>query len=124
MTHDGGWIRLWNDEQPNPVVIGNEVITFLENEQADSIGRQLRRWEGGGGAGRPTTSSPARALVCRAAPSARPRRSSGVRSSSSTGFAGTLVKMVEHVLDHVRRFVLHPKAGRDLPMTEAVRRSR
>ena len=101
------------------VVIGGEIITFLENEQPIpsvvsfeggivEVGRKAhdRLTSSGLGVQGSTVRSPKTLL--------------GREDQLVDGVRRDPVKMVEHVLDHVRRYVLQTKAGRELEMNRVV----
>ncbi|MCP5179008.1 MAG: Hsp70 family protein [Pseudomonadales bacterium] len=101
------------------VVIGDEVITFLENEQPIpsvvsfeggkvEVGRKAHDKLTGAGLG--VQGSTVRS----------PKTLLGREEQLIDGVRRDPVKMVEHVLDHVRRYVLQTKAGRDLKMARVV----
>lgn len=101
------------------VVIGDEVITFLENEQPIpsvvsfeggkvEVGRQARDRLSSAGLG--VQGSTVRS----------PKTLLGREEQLVDGVRRDPVKMVEHVLEHVRRYVLQTKAGRNLAMDRVV----
>lgn len=101
------------------VVIGEDVITFLENEQPIpsvvsfeggkvEIGRKARDKLASAGLG--VQGSTVRS----------PKTLLGREEQVIDGVQRDPVQMVEYVLDHVRRFVLQTKAGRALKMDRVV----
>lgn len=101
------------------VVIGTDVITFLENEQPIpsvvsfeggkvEVGRKAHDKLSGAGLG--VQGSTVRS----------PKTLLGREEQVIDGVRRDPVQMVEYVLDHVRRFVLQTKAGRDLKMDRVV----
>lgn len=101
------------------VVIGTDVITFLENEQPIpsvvsfeggriEVGRKAHDKLSGAGLGiqGSTVRSPKTLL--------------GREEQVIDGVRRDPVQIVEYVLEHVRRFVLQTKAGRDLKMDRVV----
>lgn len=101
------------------VVIGNEVITFLENEQPipSVVSFEGGKVEVGRKAHDKLTSA---GLGVQGSTVRSPKTLLGREEQLIDGVRRDPVKMVEHVLDHVRRFVLQTKAGRDLPMDRVV----
>lgn len=101
------------------VVIGNEVITFLENEQPipSVVSFEGGRVEVGRKAHDKLTSA---GLGVQGSTVRSPKTLLGREEQLIDGVRRDPVKMVEHVLDHVRRFVLQTKTGRDLPMDRVV----
>ena len=101
------------------VVIGNEVITFLENEQPipSVVSFEGGKVEVGRKAHNKLTSA---GLGVQGSTVRSPKTLLGREELLIDGVRRDPVKMVEYVLDHVRRFVLQTKAGRDLPMDRVV----
>jgi len=101
------------------VVIGNEVITFLENAQPipSVVSFEGGKVEVGRKAHDKLTSA---GLGVQGSTVRSPKTLLGREEQLIDGVRRDPVKMVEHVLDHVRRFVLQTKAGRDLPMDRVV----
>jgi len=101
------------------VVIGTEVISFLENDQPIpsvvsfeggkvEVGRKARDKLTGAGLG-------VQGSVVRS-----PKTLLGREEQIIDGVRRDPVQIVQHVLDHVRRFVLQTKVGRDLKMDQVV----
>lgn len=101
------------------VVIGNEVITFLENEQPipSVVSFEGGKVEVGRKAHDKLTSA---GLGVQGSTVRSPKTLLGREEQLIDGVRRDPVRMVEYVLDHVRRFVLQTKAGRDLPMDRVV----
>jgi molecular chaperone DnaK len=101
------------------VVIGDEVITFLENEQPipSVVSFEGGKVEVGRKAHDKLTSA---GLGVQGSTVRSPKTLLGREEQLIDGVRRDPVKMVEYVLDHVRRFVLQTKAGRDLPMDRVV----
>lgn len=101
------------------VVIGDEVITFLENEQPipSVVSFEGGKVEVGRKAHDKLTSA---GLGVQGSTVRSPKTLLGREEQLIDGVRRDPVKMVEHVLDHVRRFVLQTKAGRELPMDRVV----
>ncbi len=101
------------------VVVGDSVITFLDNEQPIpsvvsfeggkvEVGRKAHDKLTGAGLG-------VQGSIVRS-----PKTLLGRNELIIDGVRRDPVQMVEYVLDHVRRFVLQTKAGRDLKMDRVV----
>lgn len=101
------------------VVIGNEVITFFENEQPipSVVSFEGGKVEVGRKAHDKLTSA---GLGVQGSTVRSPKTLLGREEQLIDGVRRDPVKIVEYVLDHVRRFVLKSKAGRDLPMDRVV----
>lgn len=101
------------------VVIGTDVITFLENEQPIP---SVVSFEGGKVVvGRKAHDKLTSAgLGVQGSTVRSPKTLLGREEQVIDGVRRDPVKMVEHVLDHVRSFVLQTKAGRDLKMDRVV----
>ena len=101
------------------VVNGNEVITFLENGQPipSVVSFEGGKVEVGRKAHDKLTSA---GLGVQGSTVRSPKTLLGREEQLIDGVRRDPVKMVEHVLDHVRRFVLQTKTGRDLPMDRVV----
>lgn len=101
------------------VVIGDEVITFLENEQPipSVVSFEGGNVEVGRKAHERLTNS---GLGVQGSTVRSPKTLLGREEQLIDGVRRDPVKMVEYVLDHVRRYVLQTKAGRDLRMDRVV----
>jgi molecular chaperone DnaK len=101
------------------VVIGDEVITFLENEQPipSVVSFEGGKIEVGRKAHDRLTSS---GLGVQGSTVRSPKTLLGREELLIDGVRRDPVKLVEHVLDHVRRYVLQTKAGRELRMDRVV----
>lgn len=101
------------------VVIGTDVITFLENEQPipSVVSFEGGRVEVGRKAHDKLTSA---GLGVQGSVVRSPKTLLGREEQVIDGVRRDPVQMVEYVLDHVRRFVLQTKAGRDLKMDRVV----
>lgn len=101
------------------VVIGTDVITFLENEQPipSVVSYEGGKVEVGRKAHDKLTSA---GLGVQGSTVRSPKTLLGREEQVIDGVRRDPVQMVEHVLDHVRRFVLQTKAGRDLKMDRVV----
>lgn len=101
------------------VVIGTDVITFLENEQPipSVVSFEGGKVEVGRKAHDKLTSA---GLGVQGSTVRSPKTLLGLEEQVIDGVRRDPVQMVEHVLDHVRRFVLQTKAGRDLKMDRVV----
>lgn len=101
------------------VVIGTDVITFLENEQPIP---SVVSFEGGkvevGRKAHDKLSSAG--LGVQGSTVRSPKTLLGREEQVIDGVRRDPVQMVEYVLDHVRRYVLQTKAGRDLKMDRVV----
>jgi len=101
------------------VVIGDDVITFLENEQPipSVVSFEGGKVEVGRKAHDKLTSA---GLGVQGSTVRSPKTLLGREEQLVDGVRRDPVKMVEHVLDHVRRYVLQTKAGRGLKMDRVV----
>lgn len=101
------------------VIIGDEVINFLENEQPipSVVSFEGGQIEVGRKAHDKLTSS---GLGIQGSVVRSPKTLLGRDELLVDGVRRDPVKMVEHVLDHVRQFVLQTKAGCDLKMDRVV----
>lgn len=101
------------------VVIGDEVISFLENEQPipSVVSFEGGKVEVGRKAHDRLTSA---GLGVQGSTVRSPKTLLGREEQLVDGVRRDPVQMVEYVLDHVRRFVLQTKAGRDLRMDRVV----
>jgi len=101
------------------VVIGTDVITFLENEQPipSVVSFEGGKVEVGRKAHDKLTSA---GLGVQGSTVRSPKTLLGREEQVIDGVRRDPVQMVEYVLDHVRRFVLQTKAGRDLKMDRVV----
>jgi molecular chaperone DnaK len=101
------------------VVIGTDVITFLENEQPipSVVSFEGGKVEVGRRAHDKLTSA---GLGIQGSTVRSPKTLLGREEQVIEGVRRDPVQMVEYVLDHVRRFVLQTKAGRDLRMDRVV----
>lgn len=101
------------------VVIGTDVITFLENEQPipSVVSFEGGKVEVGRKAHDKLTSA---GLGVQGSIVRSPKTLLGREEQVIDGVRRDPVQMVEYVLDHVRRFVLQTKAGRDLKMDRVV----
>lgn len=101
------------------VVIGTDVITFLENEQPipSVVSFEGGKVEVGRKAHDKLTSA---GLGVQGSTVRSPKTLLGREEQVIDGVRRDPVKMVEYVLDHVRRFVLQTKAGRDQKMDRVV----
>lgn len=101
------------------VVIGNAVITFLDNEQPipSVVSFEGGKVEVGRKAHDKLTSA---GLGLQGSTVRSPKTLLGRDDLIIDGVRRDPVQMVEHVLDHVRRFVLQTKVGRDLTMDRVV----
>lgn len=101
------------------VVIGTDVITFLENEQPIP---SVVSYEGGmvvvGRKAHDKLTSAG--LGVQGSTVRSPKTLLGREEQVIDGVRRDPVQMVEYVLDHVRRFVLQTRAGRDLKMDRVV----
>jgi molecular chaperone DnaK len=97
------------------VVIGNEIINFLENEQPipSVVSFEGGKVEVGRKAHEKLTSA---GLGVQGSTVRSPKTLLGRDEQLIDGVRRDPVKIVEYVLDHVRRFVLQTSAGRDLTM--------
>jgi molecular chaperone DnaK len=101
------------------VVIGDSVITFLDNEQPipSVVSFEGGKVEVGRKAHDKLTSA---GLGVQGSTVRSPKTLLGREEQVIDGVRRDPVQMVEYVLDHVRRFVLQTKAGRDLKMDRVV----
>lgn len=101
------------------VVIGTDVITFLENEQPipSVVSFEGGRVEVGRKAHDKLTSA---GLGVQGSTVRSPKTLLGREEQVIDGVRRDPVQMVEYVLDHVRRFVLQTRAGRELKMDRVV----
>lgn len=101
------------------VVVGTEVITFLENEQPipSVVSFEGGKVEVGRKAHDKLTSA---GLGIQGSTVRSPKSLLGREEQLIDGVRRDPVQMVEFVLDHVRRFVLQTKAGRELKMDRVV----
>lgn len=101
------------------VVIGTDVISFLENEQPipSVVSFEGGKVEVGRKAHDKLTSA---GLGVQGSTVRSPKTLLGREEQVIEGVRRDPVQMVEYVLDHVRRFVLQTKAGRDLQMDRVV----
>lgn len=101
------------------VVIGEGVITFLDNEQPipSVVSFEGGKVEVGRKAHEKLTSA---GLGVQGSTVRSPKTLLGRDELIIDGVRRDPVQMVEYVLDHVRRFVLQTKAGRDLKMERVV----
>ena len=101
------------------VVIGTDVITFLENEQPipSVVSFEGGKVEVGRKAHDKLTSA---GLGVQGSTVRSPKTLLGREEQVIDGVRRDPVQMVEYVLDHVRRYVLQTKAGRDLKMDRVV----
>lgn len=101
------------------VVIGTDVITFLENEQPipSVVSFEGGKVEVGRKAHDKLTSA---GLGVQGSTVRSPKTLLGREEQVIDGVRRDPVQIVEYVLDHVRRFVLQTKAGRDLKMDRVV----
>ena len=101
------------------VVIGNDVISFLENEQPipSVVSFEGGKIEVGRKAHDKLTSA---GLGVQGSTVRSPKTLLGREEQMVDGVRRDPLKMVELVLDHVRQFVLQTKAGRDLKMDRVV----
>ena len=101
------------------VVIGNDVISFLENEQPipSVVSFEGGKVEVGRKAHDKLTSA---GLGVQGSTVRSPKTLLGREEQMVDGVRRDPLKMVELVLDHVRQFVLQTKAGRDLKMDQVV----
>jgi len=101
------------------VVVGDTVITFLDNEQPipSVVSFEGGRVEVGRKAHDKLTSA---GLGVQGSTVRSPKTLLGRDELIIDGVRRDPVQMVEYVLDHVRRFVLQTKAGRDLKMDRVV----
>jgi molecular chaperone DnaK len=100
-------------------VIGDEVITFLEDEQPipSVVSYEGGKVEVGRKAHDKLTSA---GLGVQGSTVRSPKSLLGREEQLIDGVRRDPVKMVEYVLDHVRRYVLQTKAGRDMAMDRVV----
>ena len=101
------------------VVVGDSVITFLDNEQPipSVVSFEGGKVEVGRKAHDKLTSA---GLGVQGSTVRSPKTLLGRDELIIDGVRRDPVKLVEYVLDHVRRFVLQTKAGRDLKMDRVV----
>lgn len=101
------------------VVIGTDVINFLDNEQPipSVVSFEGGKVEVGRKAHDKLTSA---GLGIQGSTVRSPKTLLGREDQVIDGVRRDPVKMVEHVLDHVRRFVLQTKAGQSLKMDQVV----
>lgn len=101
------------------VIIGNGVITFLDNEQPipSVVSFEGGKVEVGRKARDKLTSA---GLGVQGSTIRSPKTLLGRDELIIDGVRRDPVQMVEYVLDHVRRFVLQTKAGRDMKMERVV----
>jgi molecular chaperone DnaK len=101
------------------VVVGDKVITFLDNEQPipSVVSFEGGKVEVGRKAHDKLTSA---GLGVQGSTVRSPKTLLGRDELIIDGVRRDPVQMVEYVLDHVRRFVLQTKAGRDLKMEHVV----
>jgi actin-like ATPase involved in cell morphogenesis len=101
------------------VVIGTDVINFLDNEQPipSVVSFEGGKVEVGRKAHDKLTSA---GLGIQGSTVRSPKTLLGREEQVIDGVRRDPVKMVEHVLDHVRRFVLQTKAGQSLKMDQVV----
>lgn len=101
------------------VIIGTDVITFLENEQPipSVVSFEGGKVEVGRKAHDKLTSA---GLGVQGSTVRSPKTLLGREEQVIDGVRRDPVQMVEFVLDHVRRYVLQTKAGRDLKMDRVV----
>lgn len=101
------------------VVVGDSVITFLDNEQPipSVVSFEGGKVEVGRKAHDKLTSA---GLGVQGSTVRSPKTMLGRDELIIDGVRRDPVQMVEYVLDHVRRFVLQTKAGRDLKMDRVV----
>lgn len=101
------------------VIIGTDVITFLENEQPipSVVSFEGGKVEVGRKAHDKLTSA---GLGVQGSTVRSPKTLLGREEQVIDGVRRDPIQMVEYVLDHVRRFVLQTKAGRDLKMDRVV----
>jgi len=101
------------------VVVGNNVITFLEDEQPipSVVSFEGGKVEVGRKAREKLTSA---GLGVQGSTVRSPKTLLGREEQVIEGVRRDPVKMVEYILDHVRCFVLQTKAGRDLTMDRVV----
>ena len=101
------------------VVIGTDVINFLDNEQPipSVVSFEGGKVEVGRKAHDKLTSA---GLGIQGSTVRSPKTLLGREEQVIDGVRRDPVQMVEHVLDHVRRFVLQTKAGQGLKMDRVV----
>ena len=101
------------------VVVGDKVITFLDNEQPipSVVSFEGGKVEVGRKAHDKLTSA---GLGVQGSTVRSPKTLLGRDELIIDGVRRDPVRMVEYVLAHVRRFVLQTKAGRDLKMDHVV----
>lgn len=101
------------------VVIGGKIITFLENEQPipSVVSFEGGKVEVGRRAHDRLTSA---GLGVQGSTVRSPKTHLGRHELIIDGVRRDPVQIVEHVLDHVRQFVLQTRAGRDLKMDRVV----
>jgi molecular chaperone DnaK len=101
------------------VVIGDSVITFLDNEQPipSVVSFEGGKVEVGRKAHDKLTSA---GLGVQGSTVRSPKTLLGREEFIIDGVSRDPVKMVEHVLEHVKKFVLQTRVGRDLKMNQVV----